>query len=444
MEEQPLCENNRPEDLYFPQHSSMGACNMNYGVEAMVPAQLSPLSPQYFQDQMESPVTPGQDFSSIVEGSKPGGAWPSSNNRKSIPNLWGSLAQGDALEMSENNSNGGYQFSGLTPMGSPATPKHAGNSLPRLDSFNQVFASQNLRILQGGGGGNKGSRLLVSGSICTPTDSALRQLLSQKPSQLAQAGMQPSGPQHRYPMGLPASRSYGQTQPKLMHEHEQQQLQYDCQLQQADEYYLQQGALQQAQVSECSRSLQQFHQQPQQLDYQQGAYYQPQAHLAAQQPMPSPSFLPGYGPNCKISQQQQQQFMQSSPAHPSPQAQLYFQGEQEPRPLYRQSSPYLQQPQGLIQDEVHPLPSKQYHSDSNCALPSPGQHTPTHPAHSFLFPRDHSLACQEPTMPLAGTIGPLPQSHVPQRDVPPSIQQANCKAGGQQLHSPSSSWLQVQ
>ncbi|XP_048830968.1 transcriptional-regulating factor 1-like isoform X1 [Brienomyrus brachyistius] len=443
MEEQPLCENNRPEDIYFPQHNSMGVCNMNYGAQPMVPAQLSPASPQYFQDQMESPVTPGQDFSSLVEGSKPGGAWPSSNNRKSIPNLWGSLSQGDALEMNENSSNGGYQFSTLASTESPVTPKHAINSLPRLDSFNQVFASQNLRILQGGGGGNKGSRMLVSGPICTPTDSALRQLLSQKPPQLEQSSMQPSGPQHRYlPMGLSASRSYDQTQSKLMHEHEQQQLQYDYQHQQPDEYYIQQGALQQAPVSECGRSLQQFHQQPQQLDYQQGAFYQPQAHLAAQQPMPSPSFLPGYGQNCKISQQQQQ-FMQASPAHPSQQAQLYFQEEQKPRPLYHQSSPYLQQPQGHIQDEVHPLPSKQYHSDSNCVLPSPSQHTPTHPAHSFLFPRDHSRACQEPTMPLASTISPLPQGHAPQREVPPSIQQPNCKAGGQQLHSPSSSWLQM-
>ncbi|XP_029114583.1 transcriptional-regulating factor 1 isoform X2 [Scleropages formosus] len=436
MEKQALCESNHllncTDDMYFSQPGSMAVCGQNYGMPALESVQPSPISPHFYQDPLESPVTPAQDFGTMVDGPKDPGLWPGGNHAKAAPNLWCPPLQVEAMEMREISNDRGYQYNTLAHVDSEGAGKHPGDSLPRLDSFNQVFASHNLRILQGGKGPQSPGRMLASSPLCAPTDAALRQLLSQK------TPLQPTEPPHRYPPVEPQpSRGYDQGHVKAMPGPQQQtHYGYQQQLPQQDQYYLQQQAMQpqpQPEMVACGRSLQQFHMH-QQLEHQPGSYYS--THVTTQQPVQTPSFLTSYGQNCKIQQQQQQQqqqFMSSDPGHSIQQAQMFFQEQQKHRQLYHQNNLYLPQPQqNPIQEEIHPAPS-----DTSRPLPNPGQHTPTHPAHSFMYPREHGLACQEHTAPLGPTTSPLPQGPGSEREVLSIIHRTSSN------HSPSSPWLQV-
>uniref|UniRef100_A0A8C9S4L9 Transcriptional regulating factor 1 n=1 Tax=Scleropages formosus TaxID=113540 RepID=A0A8C9S4L9_SCLFO len=424
MEKQALCESNHllncTDDMYFSQPGSMAVCGQNYGMPALESVQPSPISPHFYQDPLESPVTPAQDFGTMVDGPKDPGLWPGGNHAKAAPNLWCPPLQVEAMEMREISNDRGYQYNTLAHVDSEGAGKHPGDSLPRLDSFNQVFASHNLRILQGGKGPQSPGRMLASSPLCAPTDAALRQLLSQK------TPLQPTEPPHRYPPVEPQpSRGYDQGHVKAMPGPQQQtHYGYQQQLPQQDQYYLQQQAMQpqpQPEMVACGRSLQQFHMH-QQLEHQPGSYYS--THVTTQQPVQTPSFLTSYGQNCKIQQQQQQQqqqFMSSDPGHSIQQAQMFFQEQQKHRQLYHQNNLYLPQPQqNPIQEEIHPAPS-----DTSRPLPNPGQHTPTHPAHSFMYPREHGLACQEHTAPLGPTTSPLPQG--PGEEAPSKLLCSTCQ-----------------
>lgn len=312
---------NNSEGLYYPQQhlNSLAPLNHSYGTSAMDASQDSPLSPSFPHDTRENIA--------LNTGSKPLGLMDSSRQTN-----WAHMASGNHVLL-RNNQNVMWSSAG---QGEPTdgyehlhsqveearSQKMTSGVLHKLDSFTQVFANQNLRIQVN----NVAQIMQAQPSVMENAgDSALRQLLSQKPA-VEQQPMQryQQVPQHVH-QGFTSPQ---QKQPMHMMQH-QQPLYYD------DQQHLAHLQMHPA-MHQGQAHLQQAHSQhlmPQQL--QQDQYYlQQQSHQGQhrlllhemqqqqqQQQRPCPVQTAQYypvQPMMQQLQQQQQMQMQLPPYHRDP------------------------------------------------------------------------------------------------------------------------------
>ncbi|XP_027537702.1 transcriptional-regulating factor 1 isoform X3 [Neopelma chrysocephalum] len=218
---------NNSENLYYEQHqmNSLPSLNHSYGTSVMDAPQASPLSPQFPQDSRDSIALPvgskslgsmhtSRQTSWTHSGS--GNHVPARNNLNNQSAVWSPLGQGD--------SHDGYQYSYSQPSEN-RSQKITSGVLHKLDSFTQVFANQNLRIQV-----NNMAQVLhtESSMVDNSGDSALRQLLSQKPA----VEQQPvtSTVQRYQPVPQQTQQNFASTQQKQqMQVMQHQQLYYDYQ-----------------------------------------------------------------------------------------------------------------------------------------------------------------------------------------------------------------------
>ncbi|XP_009328441.1 PREDICTED: transcriptional-regulating factor 1 isoform X3 [Pygoscelis adeliae] len=343
---------NNNENLYYQQHqmNSLPSLNHSYGTSVMDAPQVSPLSPQFPQDSRDSIALPvGSKSLGSMDTSRQtswthsgsGNHVPLRNNLNNQSAMWSPLGQGESQD--------GYQYSYSQPSEN-RSQKITSGVLHKLDSFTQVFANQNLRIQVN----NMAQVLHTESSIVDNSgDSALRQLLSQKPA----VEQQPvtSSVQRYQPLPQQTHQNFASTQQKQqMQVMQHQQLYYDYQ-QHLSQMQMH-SAFQQGQTHVQQMQSQQLL--PQQMQHlQQTQYYaQPQQghqRLSIQE----------------IQQQQQQ------PTRQQQQRQCPMQIAQ-----YYQTQPVMQQLQQQQQQMQLPLPP--YHREADPkTMHEPHQYSqdPSHP-----------------------------------------------------------------
>ncbi|XP_023778551.1 transcriptional-regulating factor 1 isoform X3 [Cyanistes caeruleus] len=218
---------NNNENLYYEQHqmNSLPSLNHSYGTSVMDAPQASPLSPPFPQDSRDSIALPvgSKSLGSMDTSRQTSWTHSGSGNhvtaRNSLNNqssMWSPLGQGE--------SHDGYQYSYSQPSEN-RSQKITSGVLHKLDSFTQVFANQNLRIQV-----NNMAQVLhtESSMVDNSGDSALRQLLSQKPA----VEQQPvtSSVQRYQPVPQQTHQNFASTQQKQqMQVMQHQQLYYDYQ-----------------------------------------------------------------------------------------------------------------------------------------------------------------------------------------------------------------------
>ncbi|XP_077657986.1 transcriptional-regulating factor 1 isoform X9 [Urocitellus parryii] len=380
------------ENLFYQQpplgvHSGL---NHNYGNTVtgggMDAAQASPISPHFPQDTRDSLGLPvGSKNLGQMDTSRQGGwgghAGPGNHvqlrgNLANSNMMWGAPAQVEPAD--------GYQYT-YSQASEIRTQKLTSGVLHKLDSFTQVFANQNLRIQV-----NNMAQVLHTQSAVMDgaPDSALRQLLSQKPME-PPAPTIPSRYQQVAQQAHPGFTG-GLSKPAFqVGQHPSQgHLYYDYQ------QSLVQMPMQGGQPLQTPQMLSQHMQQMQQHQY----YPQQQQQQAGQQ---------------RISQQQQQQQQQQTrPPQPQPQPQSQQQLPLQQRqssmqiPQYYQPQPMMQHLQEQQQQPVHLQPPS-YHRD-------PHQYTPEQ-AHAVQLIHLGSMPqyyYQEPQQPYSHPL--YQQSHLPQ------------------------------
>ncbi|XP_017667202.1 PREDICTED: transcriptional-regulating factor 1 isoform X3 [Lepidothrix coronata] len=340
---------NNNENLYYEQHqmNSLPSLNHSYGTSVMDAPQASPLSPQFPQDSRDSIALPvgskslgsmhtSRQTSWTHSGS--GNHVPARNNLNNQSAVWSPLGQGD--------SHDGYQYSYSQPSEN-RSQKITSGVLHKLDSFTQVFANQNLRIQV-----NNMAQVLhtESSMVDNSGDSALRQLLSQKPA----VEQQPvtSTVQRYQPVPQQTQQNFASTQQKQqMQVMQHQQLYYDYQ-QHLSQMQMH-SAFQQGQTHVPQMQSQQLL--PQQMQHlQQPQYYaQPQqghqrlSIQEIQQPQPArqqrqcPVQIAQYYQTQPVMQQLQQQQQQMQLPLP---------------PYHREPDPKtIHEPHQYSQDPSHPV-----------------------------------------------------------------------------------------
>ncbi|XP_071595645.1 transcriptional-regulating factor 1 isoform X4 [Heliangelus exortis] len=452
---------NSNENLYYQQHqmNSIPSLNHSYGTPVMDAPQASPLSPQFPQDSRDSIALPvGSKSLGSMDASRQtswthsgsGNHVPMRNNLNNQSAMWSPLGQGE--------SHDGYQY----PYSQPSenrSQKITSGVLHKLDSFTQVFANQNLRIQV-----NNMAQVLhtESSMVDNSGDSALRQLLSQKPA----VEQQPvtSSLQRYQPMPQQTHQNFASTQQKQqMQVMQHQQLYYDYQ-QHLSQMQMH-SAFQQGQAHvpqmQCQQLLPQqmqhlqqtqFYAQPQQghqrLSVQEIQQQQQQQQLPARQQRQCPMQIAQYYQTQPVMQQlqQQQQQMQLplTPYHREPDPKTMHephQYSQDPShpvqliqlgsvPQYCYQDPHEQYrhlyPQSLLQQQQQEQ-QKQYPSDSRA--PSLNSHVGLTPPESTEDPARQEINS-------VGNAGPhrtlLPPSGVHQNNKTP------------RQDSPSATWPQVQ
>uniref|UniRef100_A0A8C5T8S0 Transcriptional regulating factor 1 n=1 Tax=Malurus cyaneus samueli TaxID=2593467 RepID=A0A8C5T8S0_9PASS len=446
---------NNNENLYYEQHqmNSLPSLNHSYGTSVMDAPQASPLSPQFPQDSRDSIALPvGSKSLGSVDTSRQtswthsgsGNHVPARNNLNNQSAMWSPLGQGE--------SHDGYQYSYPQP-GENRSQKITSGVLHKLDSFTQVFANQNLRIQV-----NNMAQVLhtESSMVDNSSDSALRQLLSQKPA----VEQQPvtSTVQRYQPVPQQTHQNFASTQQKQqMQVMQHQQLYYDYQ-QHLSQMQMH-SAFQQGQAHVPQMQSQQLL--PQQMQHlQQPQYYaQPQQghqrlsiqEIQQQQQQPArqqrqcPVQLAQYYQTQPVMQQLQQQQMQLPlpPYHrePDPKAMheshQYSQDPSHPVqliqlgavPQYCFQDPHEQYrhlyPQSLLQQQQQDQ-QKQYLSESR---------VPSLNSHLGLTPPE---TAEDPARQEMNSVG----NAVPHRTLlPPSGVHLNNKSS--QQDSPSTTWPQV-
>ncbi|XP_053917043.1 transcriptional-regulating factor 1 isoform X4 [Cuculus canorus] len=449
---------NSNENLYYQQHqmNSLPSLNHSYGTSVMDAPQASPLSPQFPQDSRDNIALPvGSKSLGSMDTSRPT-SWTHSGSGNHVPvrnslnnqsAMWSPLGQGE--------SHDGYQY----PYSQPSenrSQKITSGVLHKLDSFTQVFASQNLRIQV-----NNMAQVLHTDSsmVDNSGDSALRQLLSQKPA----VEQQPvtSSVQRYQPMPQQAHQNFASTQQKQqMQVMQHQQLYYEYQqhlsqmqmhsafqqgqthiqqmqsqqllpqpvqhLQQTQYYAQQQQGHQRLSIQEIQQQQQQptRQQQQRQCPMQIAQYYQTQPVMQQlqqqQQQMQLP--LPPYHrePDPKTMHEPHQ--YTQDPSHPVQLIQLGAVPQycyQDPPDQYRHLYP-----QSLLQQQDQ---QKQYSSESRA---------PSLNSHVGLTPPE---TADDPTRQEINSVG----NTVPHRTLlPPSVVHLNNKSS--QQDSPSTMWPQVQ
>ncbi|XP_057554383.1 transcriptional-regulating factor 1 isoform X5 [Hippopotamus amphibius kiboko] len=386
------------ENLFYqqPPLGVHGGLNHNYGNSVpgagMDAPQASPISPHFPQDTRDGLGLPvGSKNLGQVDTSRQGGwgghAGPGNHvqlrgNLTNSNMMWGAPAQAEP--------NDGYQYT-YSQASEIRTQKLTSGVLHKLDSFTQVFANQNLRIQV-----NNMAQVLHAQSAVMDgaPDSALRQLLSQKP-------MEPSAPAlpSRYqqvPQQPHPGFSGGLSKPALqIGQHPSQgHLYYDYQ------QPLAQMPGQGGQSLQAPQMLSQHMQQLQQHPY----YPQQQQQQAGQQ---------------RMSMQEMQQPQPQPVRPPQPQQQLPQQQLQQRQgsmqiPQYYQSPPMMQHLPEPQQPQMHLQPAS-YHRD-------PHQYTPEQ-AHAVQLIQLGSMPqyyYQEPQQPYSHPV--YQQSHLPQHQQPEDSQ----------------------
>ncbi|XP_072845875.2 transcriptional-regulating factor 1 isoform X4 [Pogona vitticeps] len=324
---------NDGESMYYQQQhlNSLAPLNHNYGTDAIDTSQDSSLSPSFPHDSIVSKSIGLMDSPRQASWTHLGSGnhLPIRNNQNV---MWSPPSQGEPTD--------GYEH--LSPQSNEVRlQKITSGALHKLDSFAQVFANQNLRIQV-----NNVSQIIQSQPLAmeNANDSALRQLLSQKPALESQ-------PVQRYQQVPPqVHQGFANTQPK-QHMHlmqHQQPLYYDNQQHLA---HLQMHPA----MSQGQAHLQQMHSQhllPQQL--QQDQYY-----LQEHPPHQSQHRLLMH----EMQQQQQQrqctvQRAQYYPVQPMMQ-QLQQQQQQQ---MQMQLPPYHRDPEQKPLQETHPYSHDRGHS----------------------------------------------------------------------------------
>ncbi|KAM6081081.1 transcriptional-regulating factor 1 isoform 2-T3 [Chlamydotis macqueenii] len=451
---------NSNENLYYQQHqmNSLPSLNHSYGTSVMDAPQVSPLSPQFPQDSRDSIALPvGSKSLGSMDTSRQtswthsgsGNHVPVRNNLNNQSAMWSPVGQGD--------SHDGYQYSYTQPSEN-RSQKITSGVLHKLDSFTQVFANQNLRIQV-----NNMAQVLhtESSMVDNSGDSALRQLLSQKPA----VEQQPvtSSVQRYQPVPQQAHQNFASTQQKQqMQVMQHQQLYYDYQ-QHLSQMQMH-SAFQQGQTHVQQMQSQQLL--PQQMQHlQQTPYYaQPQQghqrlsiqEIQQQQQQPArqqqqrqcPMSIAPYYPTQPVMQQlqQQQQQMQLSlpPYHREPDPKTMHEPHQYPQdpshpvqliqlgavPQYCYQDPHEQYrhlyPQSLLQQQQLDQ-QKQYPSESRA---------PSLNSHVGLTPPETTA---DPVRQEINSVG----NAVPHRPLlPPSGVHLNNKSS--QQDSPGAVWPQVQ
>ncbi|XP_016832864.1 transcriptional-regulating factor 1 isoform X8 [Cricetulus griseus] len=380
------------ENLFYQQpplgvHSGL---NHSYGNAisgaGMDAPQASPVSPHFPQDTRDSLGLPiGSKNLGQIDTSRQGGwgshAGPGNHvqlrsNLASSNMMWGAPAQ---VEPSD-----GYQYT-YSQASEIRTQKLTSGVLHKLDSFTQVFANQNLRIQV-----NNMAQVLHTQSAVMDgaPDSALRQLLSQKPvepsaSAIASRYQQvPQQPHPGFTGGLPKpALPVGQHAP-------QGHLYYDYQ------QPLAQMSMQGGQPLQAPQVLS-SHMQP----MQQHQYY----------PQPPPQQQQAGLPRISIQEMQQQPQQQIRPSQPQQQQQqLQLQQRQGSLqiPQYYQPQPMMQHLQEQQQPPMHLQPPS-YHRD-------PHQYPPEQ-AHAVQLIQLGSMPqyyYQEPQQPYSHPL--YQQSHLSQ------------------------------
>ncbi|XP_039425938.1 transcriptional-regulating factor 1 isoform X4 [Corvus cornix cornix] len=448
---------NNSENLYYEQHqmNSLPSLNHSYGTSVMDAPQASPLSPPFPQDSRDSIALPvGSKSLGSMDTSRQtswthsgsGNHVPARNNLNNQSAMWSPLGQGE--------SHDGYQYSYPQPSEN-RSQKITSGVLHKLDSFTQVFANQNLRIQV-----NNMAQVLhtESSMVDNSGDSALRQLLSQKP--VVEQQPVTSTVQRYQPVPQQTHQNFASTQQKQqMQVMQHQQLYYDYQ-QHLSQMQMH-SALQQGQAHVPQMQSQQLL--PQQMQHlQQPQYYaQPQQghqrlsiqEIQQQQQQPArqqrqcPVQLAQYYQTQPVMQQLQQQQQQMQlplpPYHREPDPKTMHephQYSQDPShpvqliqlgavPQYCFQDPHEQYrhlyPQSLLQQQQDQ--QKQYLSESR---------VPSLNSHLGLTPPE---TAEDPTRQEINSIG----NAVPHRTLlPPLGVHLNNKSS--QQDSPSTTWPQVQ
>ncbi|KAM9564746.1 transcriptional-regulating factor 1 isoform 2-T3 [Guaruba guarouba] len=446
---------NSNENLYYQQHqmNSLPSLNHSYGTSVLDAPQASPLSPQFPQDSRDSIALPvGSKSLGSMDTSRQT-TWTHSGSGNHIPvrnsmnnpsAMWSPLGQGE--------SHDGYQYSYPQP-GENRSQKITSGVLHKLDSFTQVFANQNLRIQVN----NMAQVLHTEASMVENSgDSALRQLLSQKPA----VEQQPvtSSVQRYQPVLQQSHQSFASTQQKQqMQVMQHQQLYYDyqqhlSQMQMHSAFQQGQTHVQQMQPQQLlpqqMQHLQQtqYYAQPQQghprlsmqeIEQQQPARQQQQRHC----PVPIAQYYQAQPVMQQLQQQQQQMQLPLPPYHREPDAktmhdsQQYSQDPSHPVqliqlgavPQYCYQDPHEQYrhlyPQSLLQQQDQ---HKQYPGESR---------VPVLNSHVGLTPPESAEDAPRQEMNSVGNA-------VPHRTLlPPSGVHLNNKSS--QQDSPSTAWPQV-
>lgn len=310
--------------------------------------QASPLSPPFPQDSRDSIALPvGSKSLGSMDTSRQtswthsgsGNHVPARNNLNNQSAMWSPLGQGE--------SHDGYQYSYPQPSEN-RSQKITSGVLHKLDSFTQVFANQNLRIQV-----NNMAQVLhtESSMVDNSGDSALRQLLSQKP--VVEQQPVTSTVQRYQPVPQQTHQNFASTQQKQqMQVMQHQQLYYDYQ-QHLSQMQMH-SALQQGQAHVPQMQSQQLL--PQQMQHLQ----QPQYYAQPQQGHQRLSIQ-------EIQQQQQQ------PARQQRQCPVQL-------AQYYQTQPVMQQLQQQQQQMQLPLPP--YHREPDPkTMHEPHQYSqdPSHP-----------------------------------------------------------------
>ncbi|XP_026641400.1 transcriptional-regulating factor 1 [Microtus ochrogaster] len=464
------------ENLFYQQpplgvHSGL---NHSYGSTisgaGMDAPQAPPISPHFPQDTRDSLGLPiGSKNLGQMDTSRQGGwgshAGPGNHVqlRSNLANsnmMWGSPAQVEPTD--------GYQYT-YSQASEIRTQKLTSGVLHKLDSFTQVFANQNLRIQV-----NNMAQVLHTQSAVMDgaSDSALRQLLSQKPvepsaSAIASRYQQvPQQPHPGFTGGLPKpALPVGQHAPQghLYYDYQQplaqmsmqggqplqapQVLSSHMQPMQQHQYYPQPPS-QQQQAGLQRISMQEMQQQPQQqirpsqpqqqqqlqLQQRQGSlqipqYYQPQPmmqHLQEQQQPPMPLQPPSYHRDPHQYTPEQAHAVQLIQLGSMPQ--YYYQEPQQPysHPLYQQS--HLSQHQQREDSQL-----KTYSSDRQtpAMLSSHGDMGP--PDTGVVDPASSEMTRVSSTLPHQPLLSP---SGIHLNNVGPQHQQPSPSAMWPQMHLP--------
>lgn len=382
------------ENLFYqqPPLGVHGGLNHNYGNAVtgggMDAPQASPISPHFPQETRDGLGLPvGSKNLGQMDTSRQGG-WGSHAGPGNHVQLRGNLANSNMMwgAPAQAEPTDGYQYT-YSQASEIRTQKLTSGVLHKLDSFTQVFANQNLRIQV-----NNMAQVLHTQSAVMDgaPDSALRQLLSQKPmeppapaipSRYQQVSQQPH-PGFTGGLSKPALQ-VGQhpTQGHLYYDYQQP---------------LAQVPVQGGQPLQAPQMLSQHMQQ-----MQQHQYYPPQQQQQAGQQRISMQEI----------QTQPQQIRPSQPQPPPPppqQQQLQLQQRQGSMqiPQYYQPQPIMQHLQEQQQQQMHLQPPS-YHRD-------PHQYTPEQ-AHTVQLIPLGSMSqyyYQEPQQPYSHPL--YQQSHLPQ------------------------------
>ncbi|XP_058657647.1 transcriptional-regulating factor 1 isoform X4 [Ammospiza caudacuta] len=443
------------ENLYYEQHqmNSLPSLNHSYGTSVMDAPQASPLSPPFPQDSRDSIALPvGSKSLGSMDTSRQtswthsgsGNHIPARNSLNNQSSMWSPLGQGE--------SHDGYQYSYPQPSEN-RSQKITSGVLHKLDSFTQVFANQNLRIQV-----NNMAQVLhtESSMVDNSGDSALRQLLSQKPA----VEQQPiaSTVQRYQPVPQQTHQNFASTQQKQqMQVMQHQQLYYDyqqhlSQMQMHSAFQQGQAHVPQMQSQQLLPQQMQHLQQPQyygqpQQGHQRLSIQEMQQQPPARQQRQCPVQIAQYYQTQPVMQQlQQQQQMQlplpsyhrepdpktmhephqysQDPGHPVQLIQLGAVPQycfQDPHEQYRHLYP-----QSLLQQQQQEQ-QKQYLSESR--VPSLNSHVGLTPPES----------AEDPARQEMNSVG----NAVPHRTLlPPLGVHLNNKSS--QQDSPSTTWPQVQ